>query len=121
MQLSFSAFKTIGVFVGPRAVVEGQHDFFVAQEIVLLEVLGPECRTAGGVDFDDTRQADGVGIVASRNGFGGRRGRHRRWRGRRGCCRCRGVLRKHGWRGRIRGGRVRRGGGDRRLRNLSHR
>jgi hypothetical protein len=37
----------------PRAVVEGEHDFFVAQEVVLLEMLGPEGRTAGGVDFDD--------------------------------------------------------------------
>ena len=111
---------------GPRAVVEGQHDFFVAQEIVLLEVLGPECRTAGGVDFDDTRKTDGVGIIASGNGFGGRRGRYGRGRGRRRCCRCRGVLSKHGWCGRarrrrVRRGRVRRGGRDHRLRNLSHR
>src|SRR5215469_18119455 len=88
-----------GVF-GPRAVVEGQYDFFVAQEVVLLEVLGSECRTASGVDFDDARETDGVGIVASWNGLGGRRRRRRHWRCRR--LRRRGVLSKYSWRERVR-------------------
>ena len=54
--------------VRPRAVVEGQHDFLVAQEVVLLEVLGAEGRAAGGVDLDDARDAERIGIAAGRNG-----------------------------------------------------
>ena len=55
---------------GPRAVVESQDDFLVAQEVILLEVLEAEAGTAGGVDFDDTRQAHAVGLVAGRYAFG---------------------------------------------------
>src|SRR5262249_25962562 len=95
----------------PRTVVEGQHDFFVAQEVVLLEVLGPEGRPAGGVDFNDARQTDGVGIIASGNGFGGGRGRRGR---RRGWRRWRSVLSECGWRG------CARLSSGSRLRNLSY-
>ena len=44
-----------GVF-RPRPVVESQHHFVLAQEIVLLEMLAAECGTAGRVDLDDPRK-----------------------------------------------------------------
>ena len=44
----------------PRAVVEGQHDFVVAQEVVLLEMLEAEARTAGGVDLDRAGDAERI-------------------------------------------------------------
>ena len=73
-----------GAFVGQRlqhgrgvhrpwAVVEGQHDFLVGQEIQLLEMLEAESRPAGGVDFDHPADAERIGIGAG--AFG------RRWRG----------------------------------------
>jgi hypothetical protein len=37
----------------PRAVVEGQDDFLVAQEVVLLEMLEAEAGTAGRIDLDN--------------------------------------------------------------------
>jgi hypothetical protein len=37
----------------PRAVIEREHDFFVAQEIISLEVLKTEARSAGRVDFNN--------------------------------------------------------------------
>src|SRR5262245_9784396 len=48
----------------PGAVIEGEHDFFVAQEIVRLEVLEPEPRAAPGVDFNCARDPECVWIVA---------------------------------------------------------
>src|SRR3954451_4310846 len=36
----------------PRSIVKGQHDFMVAQEIQLLEVLETEARSSRGIDFD---------------------------------------------------------------------
>ena len=48
----------------PRAVVEGQHDFVVLQEVVGLEVLEAEAGTAGGVDLDDAGNAERVRVVA---------------------------------------------------------
>jgi hypothetical protein len=45
----------------------------VAQEVVLLEVLGAESRAAGGVDFDDARQTERVGFVQAEWGAPERR------------------------------------------------
>ena len=70
----------------PRAVVEGQHHFLVAQEVVLLEVLEAEARAAGGVDLDRAADAERVRIGALRRRDRARRGRARR-RGSRGGCR----------------------------------
>ena len=53
----------------PGAVVEGQHHFLVAQEVVLAEMLEAEARTAGGVDLDRAGDAERVGIVALGRGF----------------------------------------------------
>ena len=39
----------------PRAIVEGQNNFLVAQEVILLEVLEAEAGAAGRVDLDDAR------------------------------------------------------------------
>ena len=47
---------------GPRTVVEGQHHFSLAQEIVGSEVLEFEARPPGGVDFHDARDAGGLGL-----------------------------------------------------------
>ena len=48
----------------PRAVVEGQHDLVVAQEVELLEMLEAEARAAGGVDLDRAGDAERIRIVA---------------------------------------------------------
>src|SRR5262245_44879680 len=48
----------------PWAVVEGEHHLAFAQEVVALEVLESEAGPAGGVDFDHTRDSQGVGIAA---------------------------------------------------------
>ncbi len=67
----------------PRAVVERQNDLFVAEEVVLLEVLEAEAGTAGGVDLDDAGETHAAGFIAWRNIGGGRRGLGlcgRRWR-----------------------------------------
>ena len=37
----------------PRTIVEGEHNFLVAQEIISLEVLKAEARPAGRVDFNN--------------------------------------------------------------------
>ena len=47
---------------GPGAVVEGQHDLAVPEEIVLVEVLDTESRTAGGVDLDSADDADCIRV-----------------------------------------------------------
>ena len=47
----------------PRAVVEGQHDFLVAQEVIGLEMLEAEAGAAGGVDLHHARDAERVRIV----------------------------------------------------------
>ena len=62
-----------GRVLGPRAVVEGQHHFAGAQEIVLLEMLEAEARPAGRVDLDDARKAHATGLVADAD-VGGRGG-----------------------------------------------
>ena len=43
--------------LGPGAVIEGQHDLAGAQEIMALEVLEAELRTAGGIDLDHSGHA----------------------------------------------------------------
>ena len=47
----------------PWTVIEREHDFFVAQEVVGLEVLEPETRAACGVDFNHARDAECVRVV----------------------------------------------------------
>ena len=59
---------------GPRTVVEGQNDFLVVEEIVLLEMLEAESGAAGGVDLDNPREAHATGALALWDGAGGRRG-----------------------------------------------
>ena len=51
--------------VRPRAVIESQHHFLVAQEVVLTEMLETETRAARGVDFNRTRETDRIRIGAS--------------------------------------------------------
>jgi hypothetical protein len=53
--------------LGPRSVIEGQHDFLVTQEIVLFEMLRAEARTACGVDFDDPGETYRAGIITRQN------------------------------------------------------
>ena len=69
---------------GPGAVVEGQHDLVVAQEVIGLEVLEAEAGRAGGVDFHHALDAEGFRIVAFLFGQCRERGRgllgHRRGR-----------------------------------------
>ena len=74
-----------GRVVRPRAVVEGQNDFLVAQEIILLEMLEAEAGTAGRVDLDDARKPHAAGLVTRGDTLGSGR-----------CCRRRpsGVLGK---------------------------
>jgi hypothetical protein len=48
----------------PRAVIEGEHHLAFAQEIMALEVLESKAGPAGGVDFDHTRNPQGIGIAA---------------------------------------------------------
>ena len=57
----------------PRAVVERQHHFLVAQEIELLEMLETETGAPGGVDLHHARNAEGIRIGAI--GFCGSRSR----------------------------------------------
>src|SRR5438874_9007160 len=61
----------------PRAVVERQHHFMVAQKIELLEMLETESWPARRVDFNDAADPKCIGISARRFGGGGRRGRSR--------------------------------------------
>src|SRR4029078_8700472 len=71
----------------PWAVVERQHDLMVAQKVVSLEMLAPENRTAGRVNFDRAGDAERVWIVTFC------RSRRRRCR-RAGTARLRGGLRQ---------------------------
>src|SRR5215471_9648201 len=48
----------------PGAIVEGQSDFLIAQEIILLEMLGSERRATRRIDFDDSREPERIGIIA---------------------------------------------------------
>ena len=57
-----------GRVLGPWTIVEREHDLALAQEVVALEVLKAEAGAAGGVDFDDPRNAESIWIAA--------RGRH---------------------------------------------
>ena len=78
----------------PGAVVEGQHDLAFAQEVVALEMLEAEAGAAGGVDLDDARHAECIGIARARRGRGRRRRRSGSGCGRRlGGCRCGAALR----------------------------
>src|SRR6476659_1646901 len=86
----------------PRTVVESQHNFVVAQEVISLEMLKTESGTTRCVDLDHTGNTKRVRIVAFC-----RCGR-RCWCCRRRRCRCGGCS----WRKRLRilgpGGRTRR-------------
>src|SRR5215472_9937571 len=66
----------------PGTVVEGQSDFLIAQEIILLEMLGSERRATGRIDLNDSREPERVGIIASSNWRWRQRGR---WKSRRSC------------------------------------
>ena len=57
----------------PGTVVESQNHFLVAQEVILLEMLKAEARTASRVDLDDACDPHAAGFVACRNGIGRRR------------------------------------------------
>ena len=48
----------------PGAVVEGEHHLAFAQEIMALEVLESKAGSASGVDFNHTRNPQGIGIAA---------------------------------------------------------
>src|SRR6266436_1431645 len=48
----------------PWTVIESQHDLLVLEEVQFLEVLEAEAGTAGGVDFNGTSDAKGIGIGA---------------------------------------------------------
>jgi hypothetical protein len=48
----------------PRSVVEGEHDLAFTQEVMAFEMLEPEAGAAGGVDFNHTRNPQGIGIAA---------------------------------------------------------
>ena len=48
----------------PRTVVEGQHDFVVAQKVISFEMLEAEAGPAGGVDLDDAGNSECIWIVA---------------------------------------------------------
>src|SRR6516164_6504865 len=67
---------------GPWAVVEGQSDFLIAQEIILFEMLGSERRATCRIDLNDSREPEGVRIIASSNWLWRHRGR---WKSRRYC------------------------------------
>ena len=66
----------------PGAVVEGQHNFPIAQEIVLLEMLEAEARSAGRVNLNYAREAHSARFVADRDVAAGNAGSSRRR-----CCR----------------------------------
>src|SRR4029450_13973872 len=65
----------------PRTVVEGEHDFLVGEEIELLVLQEAEAGAAGGVDHDNTADAERGGVGGGRShrlrGGNGRRGRFR--------------------------------------------
>jgi hypothetical protein len=45
--------STAGVLPGQGPSSKGQHNFFVAQEVILLEMFETETGTAGRVDLDN--------------------------------------------------------------------
>src|SRR5689334_16669554 len=49
----------------PRPVIEGEHYFPITQEIVGLEVLQPEARCSSGIDFNDSRDPERIGIAGT--------------------------------------------------------
>ena len=61
--------------VRQRAVVERQHDLFRIEEVVRLVVLEAEAGAAGGVDLDDARDAERIGIAGAVRLLGDGRGR----------------------------------------------
>ena len=50
---------------GPRTVVEGEHYFPITEKIVGLEVLKSEARSSSGIDFNDTCDAERIGIAGA--------------------------------------------------------
>ena len=52
VQWAASAASTAERVLRPGPVIEGQHDLAFPQEVVALEMLEAEARTAGGVDLD---------------------------------------------------------------------
>ena len=58
----------------PGTVVEGQNDFLVTKEVILLEMLEAEAGAAGGIDFDNAREPHTAGFVACGNCIGRRCG-----------------------------------------------
>ena len=63
----------------PRAVVEGQNHFLVAQEVEFLEMFEAETGTAGRIDLDGAADTERVRIVAGRTGRDRRRRRGGGW------------------------------------------
>jgi hypothetical protein len=51
---------------GPRSVIEGEHYFPIAEEIVGLEVLEPEARSSSRVDSNDACDAECLRIAGTR-------------------------------------------------------
>jgi hypothetical protein len=54
----------------PRPVIEGEHYLAITQEIVGLEVLEPEARSSSGIDFNDARDPEKIGIAGACPGIG---------------------------------------------------
>src|SRR5262245_26055945 len=50
----------------PWTIIEGQHDLFVAEKVIGLEMLESEAGPASRVDLDNAGNSKGVGIVALR-------------------------------------------------------
>jgi hypothetical protein len=59
----------------PGAIVEGQHDLALTQEVVVFEMLEAEAWAAGSVDFDHAGNAEGIRTTSLRP----RRGSSRRY------------------------------------------
>jgi hypothetical protein len=49
----------------PRPIVKGQDDFFIAQEVMLLEMFEAKSWSPTGIDLDHTRHAECMGIPAN--------------------------------------------------------
>src|SRR3974390_3012743 len=62
----------------PRPIVERQSDFLIAQEIILFEMLGSECRATRRIDFNDSREPDRIGIIARSNCLRRQRGERKK-------------------------------------------
>jgi hypothetical protein len=54
--------------VGPGAVIERENHLLHLEEVVHLVLLEPEARTAGGIDLDRARYAEGIGIAGALTG-----------------------------------------------------